>query len=191
MRRIVVLLASCGLFLSSAVVAHEAPSWDDRTSRYSAWNQLCMEYTPDRSCEGIKPPKVKRVKMEDGLRGYYDGGDTVYLNRKLWGMQKEATTIHEMSHYLDTQLGLNPDMPVRRSDKKKVLGLCRSERRAWDLTDQYWRNKQRPGRAVDGRWVRWYQHCREFAHILYPEKYSSPLPTTGNGFWSRWINVTH
>lgn len=149
-----------------------------QSMRYRAWNSLCFDYArmTDRSCLGVPTPKVKRATMEDRLRGYYDGGDTVYINRKLTGRQARATLIHEMSHYLDTMLGLNPKMPVKVSNKPAVFKLCMSEKRAWDLTDQHWRDTGFGSKAVDGDWVKWYAHCREFAHELYPEKYDGPLP---------------
>jgi hypothetical protein len=140
----------------------------------------------------IQPPKVQRRTLREGLRGYYDGGDTVYISRTLYGMQKRATILHEMSHYLDTQLGLNPEMPVQRADTQNVYKLCVSEQRAWDLTDKWWEDHLRPGRAADGRWVTWYDHCRQFADRLYPDKYDAPLPET-RGWFARWIDrhVTH
>jgi hypothetical protein len=161
-------------------------------AKYRAWNMLCLEFTEERSCAGITPPNIKRVSMREGLRGYYDGGDTVYINRELYGIQKEATIVHEMSHYLDTRLGLNPEMPVKRSDTPNVYKLCVSEKRAWDLTDRYWVKYLRPGRAAKGEWVTWYDHCRPFAHRLYPEKYSAPLPVN-RGWFARFIDrhVTH
>lgn len=171
---------------TSPIQAGEQIDFSKSVMKYRAWNALCLDYTPARSCAGIKPPRIKYESMREGLRGYYEGGDTVYVNKNLRGYQREATTFHEMSHYLDTKLGLNPDMPVRRSDTEGVFGLCMSEKRAWDATDKWWKTRLRGKKAVNGDWVKWYDHCRQFADKLYPEKYSEPLPYSGWTFgWVR------
>ena len=151
--------------------------------KYRSWNMLCLRYAHDtgRVCGRIKAPKVKRESMRKGLRGYYDGGDTVYVNRTLRGWDLEATLVHEMSHYLDTMVGLNPPMPVKKTDLLGIWKLCMSEKRAWDLTDEYWRDQGKREEAVDGSWVRWYDHCRQFANKLYPDIYQAPLPD------ERWL----
>lgn len=163
------------------------PDFGTMAMKYRAWNTLCLDYTPDRSCGSIAPPKIERVKMRKGLRGYYDGGDTVYVNRELRGYEREATTFHEMSHYLDTKLGLNPEMPVKASDRPNVYKLCYSEKRAWDATDRWWSDRLRTKKAANGKWVTWYDHCRPFADKLYPEIYDAPLPRQPIWFFRRWM----
>ncbi len=156
--------------------------------KYRAWNALCMDYRPE-SCEGIAVPKVEIKGMPGNLRGYYEGGNTVFVNRKLRGDEREATMFHEMSHYLDTKLGLNPKMPVLRIETEKVYLLCVSEKRAWDATLEWSKDRKVRGRSAERRgawWVNWYNHCRPFADRLYPDIYKKPLPSRGRiWFWRR------
>lgn len=170
-----------------SVTTSDFPNYGTLAMKYRAWNTLCLDYTADRQCGNIKPPKIKRVSMRRGLRGYYDGGDTVYVNRNLRGDEREATVFHEMSHYLDTKLGLNPDMPVRVSDTPNVYKLCYSEKRAWDATDAWWSDRRRRNKAANGRWVQWYNHCRPFADKLYPEVYDGPLSSAIPLWLFKWM----
>jgi len=168
-----------GVILSlgcTTLSAHDASEYATAKAKYRMWNQLCMEYRTEVSCAGIKPPKIVREHMRQGLRGYYDGSDTIYINRTLHGSEREATIAHEMSHYLDTMLGMNPDMPVKRSDKEGILGLCMSEKRAWAVSDQFWKRYNRRIKPIGAKWVTWYDHCRQFADVLYPDVYAQPLP---------------
>ncbi len=175
-----------GVFIAlgcSSVSAHDFDYALAKT-KYRIWLDVCLDYRSEVTCGDIEAPKVERVPLREGLNGYYDGGDTVYINRNLRGWERDATIAHEMSHYLDTQLGMNPEMPVKRSDLEGVFGLCMSEKRAWAVTDKYWKRygawkKQ----EIGARWVRWYSHCRQFADRLYPDIYAEPLPEL------RWVVV--
>jgi hypothetical protein len=183
-----ILLCIVVALMAASASAGEVQEYKNTVMKYRAWNRLCIEYAQDtfRSCAGVSAPKVVYEKMRDGLQGHYNGEDTVYVSRKLRGRKQEATLVHEMSHYLDTMLGLNPTMPVYTSNKPAVLKLCFSEKRAWDLTDRFNEDTGSRRRPVNGRWVNWYSHCRQFADKLYPDIYAAPLRAKRPpNFWRR------
>lgn len=169
-----------GVILSlgcSTVVAHDYDDYAMTRTKYKLWLDLCLDFRAEVTCGKTKAPKVVRKHLRKGLNGYYDGGDTVYVSNKLYGWERDETILHEMSHYLDSQIGLNPEMPVKRSDTPNVLKLCQSEKRAFAVSDKHIRRYQRrTSRPIGARWVTWYDHCRQFADVLYPDVYDAPLP---------------
>jgi hypothetical protein len=183
--RIMILLTA---LLATSAAGASALDYRNSVMKYKAWNRLCLEYAQatERSCIGVPVPSVVYEKMRRGLQGHYNGEDTVYVNRSLRGRAQEATLVHEMSHYLDTMLGLNPPLPVFTSNKPAVYKLCYSEKRAWDATDMYLRDVWSGRKAADGKWVQWYNHCRQFADRLYPDIYAAPLrEKRPPSFWRR------
>lgn len=183
MRKFFILAVAFCLTLASVSVGAGEGDYSLLRTKYRAWNMLCLEFRP-HECGSIKPPLVVRARMNDRLNGYYNGGAAVYINRKLYGLDREKTLVHEMSHYLDTRLGINPPIPVKLSDKDGIFGLCLSEKRAWRVTDLYWLRMKRDERVVGHTWVAWYDHCRQFADKLYPDKFDEPLPDNSYG-WLR------
>ena len=137
--------------------------------RFRMWNDLCIMYR-EESCAGIHAPKVKTFapgSKRAGVMGYYDGSDAVYIRRNLTPLQKEEVIAHEMSHYLDVQLGITV-VPG------EALPICMSEKRAWGVSDKYWlRRGVAPNskKIIGAKWVMWYSHCTPHKSVLYPDVY--------------------
>lgn len=150
-----------------------ASAGDYRTSklRFDMWLEVCL--TGPYSCDGVKVPKVKRTSMEDGLYGYYDGGDTVYINRKLWANQKRATLYHEMLHYLQKQVGgLIVPGPAEQ--------ICHAEAEAFEYTDKWWVRIGNPSKQRGDTWWRPYRHC----HKYYNPDYEPTI-------WDKFLDVIY
>lgn len=116
-----------------------------------AWAEMCelADQMYGYSCDGIDRPKVKYESMEEGLWGYYDGSDTVFINRDLKGREQMQTLIHEMVHYLHLRLGL---LELPTTD---ALAVCTSEAEAWAL-EGVWSGDD------NSNWWFAYPHCWEF-----------------------------
>lgn len=138
--------------------------------KYRMFDKLCFDLR-DVDCTGIKPPRIflfKKNPMRPGLAGYYNGDDIVYIRADLVGDQREEVLAHEMSHYVDNELGLLPEMPVFNGDTDGIIGLCMSEKRAWAVSDNYWRSAFQPRKVVGSMWTNWYKHCTPHKDVLYP-----------------------
>lgn len=151
----------------------QEPDPNDRSlqaMRYRAWLDLCFEYRAGVSCEGINPPKIKtfaRDPFRPGLAGYYNGTDTVFIRRGLKYEEREEVIAHEMSHYLDKELGITNIPGFARE-------ICFSEKRAWAVSDAFWiKMGYAPDskKIVGAKWVNWYGHCTPLAAELYPDVY--------------------
>jgi hypothetical protein len=122
------------------------------------WQATCMLYEAyeddDSVCDDIAPPKIIYEDMRDGLQGYYDGGDTIYVNEDLKGNDKFATIIHEMVHYLDVMWG---GLPI----PGPALLVCGSEDKAWFIEGVWWGIQGVPENARPD-WWKSYPHCWEF-----------------------------
>ena len=138
--------------------------------RYRVWLDLCMDYRAEADCQGILVPKIKTFRpnpLRPGLAGYYKGGDVVYVRSNLKYIEREEVLAHEMSHYLDVELGLANVPGFARE-------ICFSEKRAWRVSDLFW---QRQGYAEDSRkmvgsrWTNWYSHCKPLQSELYPDEF--------------------
>jgi hypothetical protein len=148
------------------------PSPAQRRAVNKAWVLLCFELR-DVDCTGIIMPELRVFNpnpMRPGLMGYFKGGNLIYVRDNLYGGRREEVLAHEMSHYIDDQLGLLPPMPVYKSDTVGIIGLCKSEAIAWGVSDAYnrtnlWGN---PKFIVGEDWVNWYDHCTPHKDVLYP-----------------------
>ena len=139
--------------------------------KYRMWDKLCNDFRPNASCQGIKPPRIFLFSpnpLRPGLAGYFDGGDVVYIRTTLYGDEREEVVAHEMSHYLDFELGLLPELPVFVGDREATFQLCLSEKVAWGVSDDYWRSAFNFRNVVGKKWTSWYKHCRPFKDRLYP-----------------------
>ena len=163
---------------TAAIADVSADEYRLMLAQHRAWNELCFELR-DVDCTGMKIPYVEIEKMRKGLQGYYDGTDTVYIREGLTGDALREVLAHEMSHYIDVQLGL-ATAPVRIDDKVGVFNLCMSEKRAWAVSDAFWKARHYTNREVGGQWVKWYDHCRPYADRLYPDIYDKPLSSIRN-----------
>jgi hypothetical protein len=152
------------------VLERQAEELKNPRIKYRMFDKLCFDLR-DVDCTGITPPRIflfQKNPMRPGLAGYYDGGDIVYIRKDLYGDQREEVLAHEMSHFVDNELGLLPPMPVFSGDTDGIIGLCMSEKRAWAVSDNYWRSAFQPKKVVGKRWTSWYAHCRPHKDILYP-----------------------
>jgi hypothetical protein len=152
------------------VMAHRTLTVGDmliQKARYRTWLLLCLELR-DVTCAGIPVPKVETFRpnpLRRGLLGYYDGSDTVFIRSNLGATRREEVLAHEMSHYIDVQLGLNV-VPG------PALDICFSEKRAWAVSDAYWLRRgvsPKSKKIVGQRWVDWYAHCTPYKDTLYPQ----------------------
>lgn len=178
------LLGIAAALICSTGVAQTITVEDYRLmeDKYEAWNLLCFELR-DVDCTGIPVPNVERQEMAKNLAGYYDGSDTVFINEKLRGLQRLEVLAHEMSHYIDVQtMGLK--VPVYNGDIEGIKGLCFSEKRAWAVSDNFWKQYKNNRMQVGAKWVKWYDHCRPYADLLYPDVYDKPLPRQA---WWSWL----
>ena len=99
----------------------------------SEWETLCrwVEGVP-LSCEGIDPPSVVyfQKKLYPSTRGYYRGGNLIYISDRMEGKQKSSTIFHETVHYLQVMsAGFKVPGPARQ--------ICYAEEQAFIITDIY------------------------------------------------------
>lgn len=126
-------------------------------ARYAAWFAAC-DLT--QLCDGtVRPPEVTYEPMF-GLRGYYSGGDTIFINSLLApGVDVMSTLIHETIHYLHTQyLGMPSSVPLG----PELKGLCWSEETAFSLTDRWLVSIGREDLVRGPTWWKAYWHCEPF-----------------------------
>ena len=122
-------------------------------NKYKAWIDAC-EMTV-YYCVGLDMPKVQFEFMRPGLNGYYAGGDTIYVSRRLYGMKQRQTLLHEMVHYLQVKRG-----------GLAVPGLaepiCKAEAEAFAVSDKWAKSIWRKDLVVGPNWWRPYTHCYQF-----------------------------
>jgi len=116
-----------------------------------AWRDMCSLLETESvvyQCMRVMPPNVVYEEMRDGLYGYYDGSDTVFINKDLSQRDKLRTLIHEDIHYLHTQLQIIviPGPAVQ---------VCWSENEAWTLEGIY-------SGHDNSNWWTSYPHCWEW-----------------------------
>lgn len=121
--------------------------------KYKAWFQAC-DYSP-YTCLGVIPPKVVSKPMRYGLLGYYDGGDTVYINLTLRNQELNEVLMHEMIHYLQHVVG---GLPVPGPARL----ICAAEKEAFALTDQWLTDHGYEDLTRGPTWWRAYDHCWRF-----------------------------
>lgn len=122
-------------------------------AKYKAWFQAC-DYSP-YSCIGIKVPKVVTQWMRYQLLGYYDGSDTVFINRRLRGQRLNEVLMHEMIHYLQVQVG-------GLSVPGYAEPICRAEEEAFFLVDMWLADHSYSDLMRGPDWWRPYNHCWRF-----------------------------
>ena len=144
------IIAALLLLIGSAGAANAS---SNQHSRYEMWLEACL--TSQYSCQGVSVPKVKYESMRKGLYGYYDGGDTVYVNRKVYGLQRRATMYHEMIHYLQTVVG-GAIVPG------PAKAICKMEAEAFKLTDAWFVRQDRADLQSGANWWRPYRHCHRY-----------------------------
>lgn len=144
------LLILIGLGLASC--HNDKDTWDTTCLMYDAFE--ASEGRAEGACNQVDAPVVVYEEMRDGLWGYYDGGDTIFINSELAGMDQQATLIHEGVHYLDAQwLGLVVPGPAAE--------ICASEDKAWLIEGVWWEMHDRPENARP-EWWRSYPWCWQY-----------------------------
>jgi hypothetical protein len=116
-----------------------------------AWLEMCQLLIDEDAgyhCARLMPPLVVYEEMRDGLHGYYEGGDIIYINEKLSGNRLTDVLMHEGVHYVHVQIQMI-EVPG------PAIAVCWSENEAWTLTGLYWNED-------NSRWWRAYPHCWEF-----------------------------
>lgn len=139
-------------------------SKEQQKIRYESWIMLCLDLR-DVSCEDVPPPKVRTFlpkPTRPGLSGFYQGGEAVFVRSNLTGHELREVLAHEMSHYLDMYVIPGFTVPGR------ALPICKSEARAWSVSDNYQIMYGDPTKVVGQTWVSWYAHCTPYWDILYP-----------------------
>ncbi len=136
-------------------------------AKYKAWFQAC-DYT-DYSCIGVKVPKVVSEYMRYSLLGYYDGGGTVYVNRRLRGQELNEVLMHEMVHYLQKQVG-----------GLRVPGyaepICHAENEAFAVVDLWLKDHGYEDLMRGPRWWVPYRHCYPWYNPDYKPRVKRGAP---------------
>ena len=114
----------------------------------AAWLNMCQLLIDEGvgyHCARLKLPLTVYEPMRAGLSGYYNGGDTIFINSALVGWEVDEVLMHEQIHYVHVQLQMIP-VPGPADQ------ICWSENEAWTLTGTYY--------GIDNsKWWRAYPHC--------------------------------
>jgi len=132
-------LLSCGTF--------ETKGHKQARLETFAWLEMCQLLIDetDYECMRLLPPVVVYEPMRDGLHGYYNGTETIYINDKLKGDEQQDVLMHEAVHYVHVQ---HQFIPIPGPAEL----VCWSENEAWTLSGIYW--------GVDNsKWWQSYPHC--------------------------------
>jgi len=140
MKRIIALLILTVLSFSSC-------------TEEDVFEEFCRTLSGVYSCDGIAMPKIVYEEMRKGLQGQYRGGDSIYINEELEGLQKKSVLFHEFVHYLQVQVGTLrvPGPPAE---------ICDAEAEAFALTDA-WRAANGMER-IGENWWKPYWYCWEY-----------------------------
>lgn len=140
--------------LAGATVPVANASANAEYDRYLAWGYAC-ELTPE-SCVGLLVPEVEYVTNEPGLRGYYEGGDTVFIGDRLRpGADLMSTLIHEMIHYIHVKTG-------KAEHPFEPESLCWSENEAFSLVDSWLVEQGFPDLVRGPNWWVPYWYCHPY-----------------------------
>lgn len=125
---------------------------DARAADWSKqWEAMCR--ITEYSCEGITAPTVRVINSVRGEAGGYAGGDVIKVMKATRYYMKE-TAVHEMVHYLLTELGVYV-IPTTSVDV-----FCASEAAAWEVSNKY--RKRVQGRKLQyPKWWKLYPLCEE------------------------------
>lgn len=116
-----------------------------------AWLDMCQLLIDEEvgyACNRLMMPLVVYEEMEPGLLGWYDGGDTIYINADLRSTQLFEVLMHEGVHYVHVQHGIIivPGPAIQ---------VCWSENEAWTLTGIFYNED-------NSKWWRAYPYCWQF-----------------------------
>lgn len=116
-----------------------------------AWLDMCqllIDEDVGYACNRLMLPLVAYEEMEPTLHGWYDGGDTIYINESLRGTDLSNVLMHEGIHYVHVQHGI-----ILLPGTAKAV--CWSENEAWRLTGIFYNED-------NSRWWRSYPYCWQF-----------------------------
>ena len=121
------------------------------------WNAICPVLAGiELTCEGVKRPNIEYFSEEDeeaDLRGYYLGGDTIFIRDDLSKKLTSSVIVHEIIHYLQVQNGFLTLPGLSRQ-------VCAAEAQAFQITDIY---RETIGLAkVGDRWWKNYYYCWQY-----------------------------
>jgi hypothetical protein len=131
MKRLAIYLALfTGCFGPTFAVLAATPPHDMQ----DAFNYACnlMEY----DCADLPPPKIvwRELYNTRGIVGGYDGSDSIWMDTVVLRFADPVFTqsilAHEITHYLDVQLGVTV-LPYTKQS------VCESEMRAWRVGNAY------------------------------------------------------
>lgn len=149
MKILILLLVSA---VASGVAASDPLAKERSDAKYEAWSWAC-ELTS--SCLEVPVPSVVYIELDGGLRGTYQGGDTIYVSPNLGGLDRMSTLIHEMIHYLHHKNGV---VNVPGTPRE----TCWSEAEAFRLVDSWWELQGYPELKRGPEWWRAYWHCEPY-----------------------------
>lgn len=116
-----------------------------------AWLDMCQLLIDEEvgyACGRLMQPEVVYETMRDGLLGYYEGGNTIYINDTLQSTEKFEVLMHEGIHYVHVQLGII-EVPGPAQQ------VCWSENEAWTLTGSFYNED-------NSNWWRAYPYCWQY-----------------------------
>lgn len=153
MKKLLVLIAALMATTATAGSPGSHVQYVAQKMRYDIWIEACLYTKYD--CTGVAVPKVQFKKLRQGLYGYYDGSDTVYVSSAVSRLQKKATLYHEMIHYLQVQKGgLRVPGPAKE--------ICAAEAEAFAEGDKRWDRLGKPSKKRGPNWWLPYQHCWKY-----------------------------
>ena len=143
---IAVLILIVGIFGCTSLETKQEQA--RQVTEQAAWLDMCQLLIDEDTgyhCARLMAPLVVYEEMREGLHGYYDGSDTIYINIKLEGTDLFDVLMHEGIHYVHVQLQML-EVPG------PAIEICWSENEAWMLTGAYWNED-------NSNWWRAYPHC--------------------------------
>lgn len=143
---IAVLVLVIGIFgCSTLEEKKEQARWTVESAAWLDMCQLLIDEEVGYHCGRLMPPLVVYEEMDDGLYGWYEGTEYIYINSSLTGTDLFDVLMHEGIHYVHVQLQIVA-LPGPTVD------ACWSENEAWTLTGSFWNED-------NSDWWRAYPHC--------------------------------
>ncbi len=144
-----------------------------------AWAAACSMLTDQHglTCDDIAPPRIEFRSDPEAPLGEYAGGNRIYVDKALKGINRDWILVHEMTHYIFSALSIFP-LPSDR------YVACKSEALAFAASNAYL-TRRGYGRQTKSDWLDAYPHCawmRTAARQLNsPSARSPPGRASGRG----------
>jgi hypothetical protein len=117
------------------------------------WDVACTIVAEQHAltCDEVTPPTIELRKDPEAPLGEYVGGDLIYLDTALDGINRDWILVHEMTHYIFSALGVLP-LP------NHYYIACPSEAVAFAASNAYLASLGY-GRLAKEEWIDEYPHC--------------------------------